>query len=342
MSNWLFDSFNGSEQGAFKESRHGVRDAATGRNGYIFRGEDKVKGRKQETQFIDDLWRYTVDGDSWVERQKADWEGDITSQSQISSHPCPVVANSAYTMTGWFGRGERPATLIYVEDFWKRASSPWENSAWEGYYPYRSKIYVLKSLSRERPQPRMFQYDTKTNGWQALRIIGETGWHLFVTAGIGDTGYFYGGWKSTEIPAPVSWHRSYSANTGSTKERKSTPQIIKNQTGGALHRRAYMIGGVNLFGRLTRAVEAYNPKQDSWKQWKKNTNKPARLPSGRSHPCCFILPTRDFIHLTGGSVRAEDPSKVRATNFRFDAKKDVWSEKEPIPTPRFWHGSFAL
>jgi N-acetylneuraminic acid mutarotase len=88
--------------------------------------------------------------------------------------------------------------------------------------------------------------------------------------------------------------------------------------------RIYAIGGAHNTGEYA-TVEEYNPATDEWRRV-------ADLPATRAG--AGVCTTRGKVYAVGGFVGRDDRFRAVDTLFEYDAQRDVWTERAPLPKPR--------
>ncbi|XP_055356709.1 kelch-like protein 12 [Paramacrobiotus metropolitanus] len=103
-------------------------------------------------------------------------------------------------------------------------------------------------------------------------------------------------------------------------------QHARERAGAAvLHSRIYVAGGQGWRGRLTDAVEMYDPQCDQWRSV-------ARLPTPMN--AFAMVAHQDYLYTFGG----RSPERYLDSVFRYDPHVDTWSE---LAGMRMKHGSLS-
>lgn len=134
---------------------------------------------------------------------------------------------------------------------------------------------------------------------------------LWLTGGLGDT---------TDAAAPPAGRRP-----DTWTRLASMPSARQEVAVATLGGKVFVIGGFGADDRPVATVEVYDPATDTWKAR-------APLPAPSHHPAAAAVRGRLFV--VGGYTGGPSGWAVQRTTYEYDAARDTWVLRAPLPTAR--------
>lgn len=216
-----------------------------------------------------------------------------------------------------------PAAGFAQRGGWQAADSLSFARAGPGAAVVDGRAYVIGGAQLVRPLASVEEYSPERGTWTARAPLPTPRAGLGVCASGGQI-YAIGGYDAQAWSAQAE---VYDPRLDRWQELAPLP-MARGWLGAAVaFGRIYAVGGKH--NRFTFAsVEQYSPATGKW-------SRVADMPEPRAG--FGICVARGRIYVVGGGVMEDnDPPRIVATLFEYDPLTDVWSERAPLPTPRWF------
>ena len=256
-----------------------------------------------------------------------------------------VMAALAVAALAWAGAGE----AAQYTGVWSRG--PQMTRGWEeivavpvgdkvyivaGYQAYPKGFSGLSSLIEWRPVGLNILFDPKAGTYADKAKIPTSGHHV-AAAEVDGKIYVFGGFVSPEglggwSSVDHTWMYDPAADKWTPRTPMPTPR--GGAHAAAVDGKIYVIGGFTSsshipgnIGMDQRVVEEYDPKMDTWVQ-----KQP--MPTPRNHHTAAVMDGK--IYVVGGRIGAPFTFASSHINVveEYDVRRNVWTRKALMPTPR--------
>ena len=258
--------------------------------GYVFAGRDSAGN------YLNDLWRYSPETDSWEEL------GATPLSARTNATAC-IHEGKVYIGLGFNGRYS--VTSSYMRDWWEYspATQTWKrladypnaNTDCATAFAGSGELYVGYGFSWKYTRD-MFRYDIATNQWDSIDVgVSGMGYPSRSFGGTGCTSrgrHFMG---TGYYRHSIDWWAELADGTHWEKRSPVPGKARTLAATAATDNYIYLAagihyGGVNTTGDVLRDVRRYDPLTDRWQYV-------AVLPQGLLNHVCFAIGKNVYIGL---------------------------------------------
>jgi N-acetylneuraminic acid mutarotase len=202
----------------------------------------------------------------------------------------------------------------------------------------KDKVYIIGGFGKTGdPQGLMYEYDPATDKWAKKKVMPLPVHHQAQAAFEGKIFTFGGCTKELTGAAAINNSWEYDPAADTWKPIAPLPVKMCAAQAEELGGKIYVVGGLTTFENgmgtwVTGMNQVYDPKTNTWQQR-------TPMPTARNHH--FSAAVNGKLYMIGGRLGSGGAGAASPTdvNEEYDPATNIWTLKNPMPTPRSGGGS---